>query len=139
MTGFPGETEEDFGLLLDFLREARLENAGFFRFSPEEGTPAARLSGRIPGKLAEKRLRKLHSAQKKISRAFLKGLVGTELEVISEGPSEDSPLVYSGRAVFQAPEVDGLVYFEGVPPEAGSIVTARVISAGDYDLAVAVP
>jgi ribosomal protein S12 methylthiotransferase len=139
MTGFPGEEEEDFIKLYDFLKEAKLENAGFFKFSPEEGTRAYRLPDRPARLIADKRFKKLSSLQRKISHSILKDLVGKEIEVLTEGYTEDNPYVISGRASFQAPEVDGMVYFEGNPPEIGSINRVRVIKAGHYDLIVSLP
>jgi MiaB/RimO family radical SAM methylthiotransferase len=136
MTGFPGEGEEEFKLLLTFLREARFQNAGFFKFSPEEGSKAFSLPERPTRLVADKRFRKLSSEQRKISKENLSGLVGKELEVLSELPSEDFPLANRGRAYFQAPMIDGSVYFEGQAPKAGEIVKAKALRAGHYDLIV---
>ncbi|MDR1039472.1 MAG: radical SAM protein [Deltaproteobacteria bacterium] len=134
MTGFPGETEEDFRIMLDFIDEARLDHVGFFKFSREEGTPAARLADAVPRGVAERRRRTLAAAQRKVSRAANRARVGRILEVLVEGPSDDAPEVSCGRGTFQAPEADGLVYFDGEQPQAGSVVRARIVRAGDYDL-----
>jgi ribosomal protein S12 methylthiotransferase RimO len=134
MTGFPGEGEEEYGALRAFLEEARLDHAGFFKFSPEEGTPAAAMPGRPSRRDADRRARGLAALQRRISRDRNRARVGTEIEVLVEGPSEDAPEVFCGRGTFQAPDVDGLVYFDGERPEAGTIVRAQVLKAGDYDL-----
>jgi MiaB/RimO family radical SAM methylthiotransferase len=134
MTGFPGEGEEDFRILRDFLREARLDHAGFFKFSPEEGTPAARMAGQVPRGVSERRRRALSSVQRKASRELNRARVGSVADVLVEGPSEDAPEVACGRGSFQAPDADGLVYFDGEQPEAGRIVRARILKAGDFDL-----
>jgi tRNA-2-methylthio-N6-dimethylallyladenosine synthase/ribosomal protein S12 methylthiotransferase len=136
MTGFPGETEEDFWLLTAFLEEARLEHAGFFRFSPEEGAPAASLPDRPPRAAAARRLKALASIQRRISRELNRARRGSVVEALVEGPSEDAPEVMCGRASFQAPDVDGLVYFDGEQPAAGTIVEAEVLSSTSYDLKV---
>ncbi|MDR3152766.1 MAG: radical SAM protein [Deltaproteobacteria bacterium] len=134
MTGFPGEGEEDFALLRNFLAEARLDHAGFFKFSPEEGTAAARMPGRPSRAEAERRRRSLAALQRRISRGLNRARVGLTAEVLVEGPSEDAPEVACGRAAFQAPDADGLVYFDGEQPAAGSMVLARFLQAGDFDL-----
>jgi MiaB/RimO family radical SAM methylthiotransferase len=134
MTGFPGETEEDFLSMLEFVEEARLDHVGFFKFSPEDGTPAARMGGAVPRGVAERRRRSLASLQRRVSRKLNRARVGSVVEVLVEGPSEDAPEVTCGRGSFQAPDADGLVYFDGEQPRAGQIVRARILKAGDYDL-----
>jgi ribosomal protein S12 methylthiotransferase len=134
MTGFPGETEEDFRLLASFVEEARLDHIGFFKFSPEEGTPAARMGGAVSRGTAERRRRALSALQRRVSRELNRARVGSVAEILVEGPSEDAPEVACGRGAFQAPDADGLVYFDGEQPEAGSMVLARILKAGDYDL-----
>jgi tRNA A37 methylthiotransferase MiaB len=135
MVGFPGETEEEFESLLSVVEEARLDHLGAFAFEPEEPAPAAKFPGQVPKALQRKRRAKVLAAQKKISLAHNRARVGSELEVLVEGPSQDSPLVMAGRAYFQAPEVDGLIYFDGQQPKAGQMVRARATQARAYDLA----
>ncbi|MDR1164671.1 MAG: 30S ribosomal protein S12 methylthiotransferase RimO [Deltaproteobacteria bacterium] len=137
MVGFPGETDADFDLLMDFLRRARFASAGFFAFSREKGTGAYLLPERVPPKVKRRRLALLAAAQKKISREINRARVGQEIEVLVEGPSAESPLIQTGRAPFQAPDVDGLVYFDGDQPPTGKIVRARVLEARAYDLLAA--
>jgi len=134
MVGFPGETEADFDLLLNFVEEARFDHLGVFKFSPEEGSRAASFSDQIPKKIREKRRRIILAKQRKISLALNKKRIGAETEILVEGPSEDSSLCFVGRAPFQAPEVDGLVYFDGCQPSSGQLVRARFFKAGPYDL-----
>ncbi|MDR1297768.1 MAG: 30S ribosomal protein S12 methylthiotransferase RimO [Deltaproteobacteria bacterium] len=135
MVGFPGETERDYQLLREFMERARFDQAGVFVFSPEEGTRAALMPGRVPGGVGRSRRRGLMSLQKKISLAANKARVGREVLVLVEGPSADSDLVMTGRADFQAPEVDGLIIFDGHQPLPGRMVRARLLKAGPYDLA----
>jgi MiaB/RimO family radical SAM methylthiotransferase len=134
MAGFPGEGEEDFQELTRFLEFARFDCAGFFKFSPEEGAPAASLSGRVPQILKEKRVRRLRALQRKISESLGKQRVGSVVDVLTEGPSPDSDLVACGRGPFQAPDSDGLIFFEGPQPPGGLMVRARVKRARGFDL-----
>jgi ribosomal protein S12 methylthiotransferase len=134
MVGFPGETEEDFGLLAAFLEEASFDQAGVFKFSPEEGARASALPGQVPASVRERRRRRLMSVQRRVSLARNRARVGQEKTVLVEGPSADSPLVMTGRADFQAPEVDGLIVFDGRQPLPGQMVRARLLKAGPYDL-----
>ena len=134
IVGFPGETEADFNELLGFVRDAAFDHLGVFKFSPEPGVPAGKLKEQIPQNLKEKRRRKVMAEQRKISKKLNQARVGQIGPVLVEGPSNESELVMTGRGHFQAPEVDGLIYFEGEQPEPGQIVEARLIKAFDYDL-----
>jgi tRNA A37 methylthiotransferase MiaB len=135
MVGFPGETEADFAALRSFVEEARFDHLGVFAFEPEEPAPAAKFSGKVLKAVQRKRRAQILSAQKKISLDLNRARVGTEYEILVEGPSPDSPLVMAGRAYFQAPEVDGLIYFDGRQPKSGQMVRARATQARAYDLA----
>jgi ribosomal protein S12 methylthiotransferase len=134
MVGFPGETERDFDLLVRLVEEGTFDHVGVFKYSPEEGTKAARMSGQLPAAVKEKRRRSLMARQRRVSLALNRARVGQEKLLLVEGPSADSPLVMTGRADFQAPEVDGLIYFDGLQPLAGQMVRGRLIKAGPYDL-----
>ncbi|MBI5482053.1 MAG: 30S ribosomal protein S12 methylthiotransferase RimO [Deltaproteobacteria bacterium] len=139
LVGHPGETEAAFGRLRDFVREAELDHLGVFTFSREEGTAAATLRGRVPARVAEARRRALMRLQRPIARARRRALLGREIEVLVEGPSEESDLLLRGRHAGQAPEIDGCVYLalpEGLPaaPRPGDFVRTRVTQVSDYDL-----
>ena len=134
IVGFPGESEQHFEELSNFVREAAFDHLGVFKFSPEPEAPASRLPDPTPQIVKEKRRRRIMAEQKKIALAHNKARVGRSFSVLVEGPSEDSPMVMVGRAPFQAPEVDGLIYFDGEQPEAGEIVETRIIKAAPYDL-----
>jgi ribosomal protein S12 methylthiotransferase len=146
IVGHPGETEAAFSRLVEFVREAELDHVGVFTYSQEEGTHSATLEGQVPRKEAERRRRELMRTQRAISRRKMKAMVGRELEVLVEGPSEESEYLWSGRHAGQAPEIDGQVYLSlaaGSPdelraPRAGDLVRARVTSFADYDLAAEV-
>jgi ribosomal protein S12 methylthiotransferase len=141
IVGHPGETEAAFGKLCDFVREAELDRVGVFAYSREEGTVAALLPKRVPAKEMEARRRELLRIQRQVSRKKMKALRGKEIEVLVEGPSDESEYLLMGRHEGQAPEIDGQVYLslaEGPTPAAGAFVRARVTNSAEYDLAAEV-
>lgn len=132
ITGFPGESEEAFGVLLKFLQEAKLFNAGFFKYSKEDGTAAAKMKNQLPERVKNARLKKLYSAQKKIVANTLKSLVGQKQEVFVES---FNGVCYEGRAYFNAPDIDGKVIFTGAGDfQTGDRVKVRFTGYKDYDL-----
>jgi ribosomal protein S12 methylthiotransferase RimO len=135
MVGFPGETAADFQLLKDLVTAARFENLGVFVFEPEAGVAAAKFPDQVPRSLANKRRQEILKTQKSISLALNRARIGQFQDILVEGPSEDSPLVMVGRGTFQAPEVDGLIYFDGTQPPIGQIARAKITKARAYDLA----
>jgi ribosomal protein S12 methylthiotransferase len=110
IAGFPGETEENFENLCDFIQKAKLFNAGFFAYSREEGTPAFKLDGQLPAKVKKDRVKKLYKIQKEIVKEKLSSYKGKTLQVICDGIDYEKQSFY-GRAYFSAPIVDGLIYF----------------------------
>ncbi|MBO5285713.1 MAG: 30S ribosomal protein S12 methylthiotransferase RimO [Clostridia bacterium] len=134
ITGFPGETEEDFNNLLDFVAKAKLFNAGFFKYSREEGTPAYKMDGQLPQSVKEKRIRKLYALQRQVSKQNLKTFKGQTLSVTVEGFDEDD-LLYYGRAYFNAPDIDGKVYFTAKNELCvGQVCQVKIARSTDYDL-----
>ncbi len=134
IVGHPGETAIEFEHLLDFVRWARFEHVGAFRYSDEPGTVSHAQAEKVPTRTALARLRKLLRVQRPIARAHLRSLLGHRLPVLVEGPSTESELVMVGRHAGQAPEVDGTVVLSGPVPPAGSFVTATITEVTDYDL-----
>ena len=137
IVGFPGETDSDFEELCRFVEAARFDRLGVFSFSDEDTAPSYHLDGKVDGRTIYNRKRKLMSIQKKISRKGLRGLLGKEVPVLVEGPSEQSDLVWECRLPGQAPEIDGVCYinnYEGAPPAPGQIRALRVTETHDYDL-----
>ena len=134
IAGFPGKTEEQFENLLEFIKEAKLTNAGFFAYSREEGTPAYRLSDQIDEKVKQSRVKKLYAAQKKVSEERNKSLVGKQIKVICDGVDYDKQSFY-GRAYFSAPEIDGKAYFtyDGEIKQ-GEYYDVKITKADAYDL-----
>ena len=138
ITGFPGETEEDFEELLTFIRNCRFDNVGVFTYSDEEGTPAYELPNKVDPKIAEKRRVRLMKEQAKISKQLNKAKVGSTFRVMFEGLSQESDLLFQGRLEGQAEEIDGYILINDMPeefvPVAGEIYDVRITKAHDYDL-----
>jgi len=134
IVGFPGEDEEAFNFLLDFLKEASFDYLGVFPFYPEEETPAARLSGQIPHKVKKQRLSLVRRLQRKITKERLQRRVGSLEEVLVLG--EDLRGRPYGLARLQAPEIDGLTYLlsKGQKPLPGELVKVKIQKSGLYDL-----
>ncbi len=136
MVGHPGETEEDFEELLQYVKDARFEHLGVFAYSQEEGTKSGDREDQIPEEIKEERRERILEAQQEISREWLESQIGETVDVLIEGPSDESPLVLEGRTKGQAPGVDGVTYIgldESLTP--GKIVKATITDATDYDLA----
>ena len=134
IVGFPGETDEDFAKLVEFVEAGRFDNVGVFTFSDEEGTTSWDLPGRVPARVKESRKRKLMSLQKKLSLRRNRARVGERVEVLVEGTHPDSDLLLRGRLATQAPEIDGQVIVNDGTAEPGSFVTCEVTEAHHYDL-----
>ena len=134
ITGFPGETEENFAELEAFVRKMRFERLGCFPYSKEEGTDAAKMKGQVPKRERERRKNVIMKLQCEICSRYSESLVGQTLPVLVDGylPEED---IFTGRTEGDAPTIDGAVFFEG--PQSlmsGDIVPVRITSACEYDL-----
>jgi ribosomal protein S12 methylthiotransferase len=133
MTGFPGETDEDFDELLDFLKSSELDRVGAFSYSKEENTAAYTFKNTVPEKIKKKRLDSLMKLQKKISLKKLESMIGNEVNIIIEEKLDD--MTYLCRTEFDAPDVDGFFYLTTSDKvEINSIRRARVTDAVEYDL-----
>ena len=134
ITGFPTEDEIAFNNLIEFIKKAKLTNAGFFKYSKEEGTAAARLNGQVAQHVKHKRFRKLYAVQKVVAKENNKKFKGKTIEVLAEGFDEDM-LVYYGRAYSSAPDIDGKVYFfSSEPVEYGKYYQIKIRRTSNYDL-----
>jgi ribosomal protein S12 methylthiotransferase len=135
IVGFPGETEQDFQTLLDWLEEAELDRVGCFRYEPVQGAPANALPNAVPEEIKEERWHRFMAAQQVISKRRLEARVGRELQIIVDEIDGDRAL---GRSMADAPEIDGRVYLPAGKGAkklgAGAVVTARVTAADEYDL-----
>ncbi|MDO5732701.1 MAG: 30S ribosomal protein S12 methylthiotransferase RimO [Eubacteriales bacterium] len=135
MLGFPGETDEDFECLMDFVRDMRFDHLGAFVFSPEEGTDAATMENQVDTEIAKKRYNELMQTQQAISRENLSRWVGRTLEVLVEDVSDDG-LFYIGRASIQAPEIDSKIYLlaQREDVQLSSFYEARILESDEYSL-----
>ena len=132
ITGFPGETQEQFEELKSFVEETRFERMGVFTYSVEPGTPAVKLDDHLPEEVKNERRDILMEIQQGISKEFHESLLGYELDVIIDEEHEDG--VFVGRCFADAPEIDGEVFVgaEGLKP--GDIVSVEILEASEYDL-----
>lgn len=135
IVGFPGETEEDFNELLTFIKDIKFDRLGVFKYSKEEGTPAYKMKEQVTDAVKGKRLRKIMNSQKRISLAKNKALIGSVVKVLVEGISDETDLLLKGRAVSQAPDIDGITYISSGTANKGDIVDVRITEVGEYDLA----
>ncbi len=132
IAGFPGETEADFELLLDFLREAELDRVGCFAYSPVEGATANALPGAVPEEVKQDRVAQLMALQAEISAAKLQRKIGKTLTVLVDEVDEEGAV---GRSKADAPEIDGLVFIEGgVGLQPGDFVEVEIVDADEHDL-----
>jgi ribosomal protein S12 methylthiotransferase len=130
LVGFPGETEAEFQVLIDFVAEMAFDRVGVFAYSHEEDTPAARMADDVPQAVKEARCGQLMAVQQPISLAKNQALVGRTLDVLLEGQGDGLSV---GRSYRDAPEIDGLVLVHGELP-VGQIIPVRVTTALEYDL-----
>ena len=134
IAGFPGETEEEFEYLLDFLREAKLDRVGCFAYSPVEGAQANALPGQLPDEVREERRRRFMEVQAEISAELLKVKIGSVQRVIID-ESEDADGVAVGRTTADAPDIDGVIYVTTDRHlEPGDFVDVRVTASEEHDL-----
>jgi ribosomal protein S12 methylthiotransferase len=138
IVGFPGETEAEFQELTDFVSEAEFDWMGVFGYSDEEGARAFNLDGKVPAGEIEQRRKKLMRMHQSISRRKKRELIGREFDLIIEGPSEETELLWEGRTAMHAPEIDGKVFIndfgdrESLTP--GEFYRCEITEAHDYDL-----
>ncbi|PLY00820.1 MAG: 30S ribosomal protein S12 methylthiotransferase RimO [Desulfuromonas sp.] len=134
IVGFPGETDTQFAKLQEFVAAGHFERVGVFRYSREEGTPAADMEAQIPERTKQARYRKLMKAQSRVSFRKNRALVGHIEPVLVEGYSEETELLLRGRSVRQAPDVDGQVYITAGQADVGEVVQLKITDSSEYDL-----
>ncbi|NOT46500.1 MAG: 30S ribosomal protein S12 methylthiotransferase RimO [Acidobacteria bacterium] len=138
ITGFPGETDEDFEELMAFVRNCRFDNLGVFTYSDEEGTPAFDLPNKVDPKIAKQRRSRLMKEQARISKQLNKAKIGNTYPVMFEGLSQESDLLFQGRLQGQTQEIDGYILINDMPedldPRIGAIYDVRITEAHEYDL-----
>ena len=132
IVGFPGETEEDFQMLLDWLQEAQLDRVGCFKYSPVEGAKANDLPDPVPDEVMEDRYHRFMQTQQAISTARLQAKIGKTFKVLIDEVDEEGAI---GRSFADAPEIDGAVYLNGLTSvKPGDIIDAVIEEADEYDL-----
>jgi ribosomal protein S12 methylthiotransferase len=138
IVGFPGETENDFAELCEFVRAAQFDWMGVFSYSDEEGSAAHHLENKVPHREIEARRRKLMQIQRQISKKNKRKLVGRRYDVLTLGPSEETELLWEGRTEMHAPEIDGKLFLNDFgdhdQPESGRFYRCEITEAHDYDL-----
>jgi len=137
IVGFPGETEEEFELLLDCIKKIKFNHLGVFKYSDEEGTPAFKLKDKVSQEVIEERFDRVYEAQKEIVQELNEQYLGKHIRVLVEGPHEETDLLWVGRHQGQAPDIDGQVIindFSGETLSAGDMVIIEVQEVLEYDL-----
>jgi len=137
IAGFPGESQQQFETLLDFVRRRRFERLGAFAYSEEPGTPAAALDDPIPQQVKASRRDRILAVQQEIAFAWGESQVGRTVDVLIDRAVNDQPDVCVGRTWADAPEIDGAVYVTGRGVRPGQIVPCEIVAARGYDLAAA--
>jgi ribosomal protein S12 methylthiotransferase len=138
ITGFPGETEEDFEELLAFVRNIEFDRVGVFTYSDEEGTPAYDLAGKVDARTAGRRRTRLMKEQARISRRRNRARIGSVERVLFEGAAKETELLWQGRLETQAADIDGCVLINDAPedfaPAPGQFVNVLITEAHEHDL-----
>lgn len=138
IVGFPGETEGDFETLCDFVRTAKFDWLGVFGYSHEEGSRAFGLEEKVPARTIERRKRELMKIQQRISKKSKADWVGRKMDILVEGESEETPLLWEGRSHLHAPEIDGTVYINDFGDHEtlaeGEFYRCEITQAHDYDV-----
>jgi ribosomal protein S12 methylthiotransferase len=132
VVGFPGETEEDFTFLLDWLREARLTRVGCFKYENVEGAASRALDGHVPEDVKAERYERFMAAQREVSAEVLGGRVGKTADILIDDVDEDGA---TGRSAWDAPDIDGSVFVgDGAALKPGDLVRATIVHSDEYDL-----
>jgi ribosomal protein S12 methylthiotransferase len=134
IVGFPGETEDDFALLREFVKEGWFDHVGVFTYSHEDNIASAKLGDPVPARAKRLRRKTLLGLQQRISAQKNAARVGQRLRVLIEGPHPETPLLLQGRAAFQGPEVDGTVLINEGVATAGDFHTVEILESHEYDL-----
>ncbi len=134
IVGFPGETEENFEELLQFIAEQKFDRVGCFQYSPEENTPGGKMDQQVDDETKQRRYEAVMEVQQNISRDKHKAFIGKTLEVVVEGLSDETDLLLQGRMSQQAPEIDGVVLINDGQASIGQFVRVKITDSMEYDL-----
>jgi ribosomal protein S12 methylthiotransferase len=133
IVGFPGETDEAFARLLDFVVDSKFDHCGVFAYSPEDGTPSADWDGQVPDEVKQERFMELVATQTEVAMELRAEFIGREVEVLIDGRRSDTGVV-EARMRRQAPEIDDVVYIEDAEIKSGALARALITDASDLDL-----
>jgi ribosomal protein S12 methylthiotransferase len=134
IVGFPGETEDQFEELLNFISTQRFDRVGCFKYSPEENTPGGKMEDQVDERVKQRRFDAVMEVQQNISRQKHLDYVGKIVEVVVEGLSEETDLLLQGRTSQQAPDIDGVVLINSGEAKVGEFVKVKVTDSMEYDL-----
>ncbi len=134
IVGFPGETEEQFEELLQFISEQQFDRVGCFKYSPEENTPGGKMADQVDEETKQRRYEAVMEVQQNISREKHRAFIGKTVDVLVEGFSEETELLLQGRTSQQAPDIDGVVLINDGEAKVGEIVKVRITDSMEYDL-----
>jgi len=135
IVGMPGETEENFNELIQFVKDVKFEKVGVFVYSREEGTPAYDMADQVPEPVKKKRLNHLMDIQQDISKENQKRYIGKRLKVLIDEKQKGEADIYLGRSEFDAPDVDGFVYVHSQNElKSGDFLTVEITDSLEYDL-----
>ncbi|MBK6685319.1 MAG: 30S ribosomal protein S12 methylthiotransferase RimO [Deltaproteobacteria bacterium] len=134
IVGFPGETDQDFQELCDYIEGESFDRVGVFKFSREEGTPSHDLDGQVPAEVIAERHAAVMELLREKSKEKLESFIGRRVPVLVDGPSEETDLLLAGRHSGQAPEIDGTTYINDGQARAGDLVEVEITETFDYDL-----
>jgi ribosomal protein S12 methylthiotransferase len=137
ITGFPGETDEQFDELMDFAREQKFERVGVFTYSLEPDTPAAKLPDHVPSEVMDERRERLMAVQQEVAFAWNARQIGRQLDVLLDAPVPGERDVWIGRSYADAPDVDGVVYVTGKGLSVGRLAPCEIVASQEYDLVAA--
>lgn len=141
ITGFPGETDQDFAELAEFVAEQKFEHLGVFTYSVEEDTPAAKLPERVSAEVANERYEQLMAIQQQVAFEWLEGRVGSTEPILLDSPLPDQPGVWIGRSKSEAPDIDGVVIVSGFDDDTevsvGDMIQCEIVATDGYDLIAA--
>ncbi len=134
MVGFPGETVQDIEQMENFLRQYRIDHVGVFSYTNEEGARSEFFEAQVAEEVKQQRMQKILALQADISKEILQKYIGQTIPVLVEGLSRETDLLLEGRTVYQAPDIDGIVYINDGTANPGDIVQVRITEAQIYDL-----
>lgn len=134
IVGYPGETQEQFEELLQFISDQKFDRVGCFKYSPEENTPAGKMADQVDEDIKQQRFEAVMEVQQNISREKHRNFIGKTVEVLVEGHSEETELLLQGRTSQQAPDIDGVVLINDGQAKIGDIVKVEITDSMEYDL-----